>query len=660
MDDLFSVSTTQSKDKKLRDEMDFRKNNSFQGEDLFSKNSNKNKKNKKENKGKNKEKNNIIKITIVFSIILILFVLGVIYIFNKNRVLPAKPFILEIFKKADITKPLNLENYIGITNSMNNKSYEVVSSGKMDPKFLNEDKKEEKNDSNANTEAKKDEEDKLKIRDFEFVLNGAVNNGEKKSNTIKTSLLWDKTSVSSFTTLENDDLILIDAPEYFKEKIGINKANIDKIIKNDTGLVETYKDLLNSKDNNIFEELSLLLDAIQKSVVSTVESLNESNFTVEKNVSTTYKNEKMLADNYTMHLNNISLNLIFENIKKDVETSMKIDSSRYKVLNKNKDIVNNIIKTLKPEIGDQDKLDLVFYKLKSDIPMCEAILKSGGQETKIFRLEKNKDEKKDKKELNEEVTVIFGDTKIKVSLQKAKGRDNLNIDFETLKKDLKNIKPNDIKIQNPNIKETKTNTEEKPADITSSRNISKIEEINAHKYALFTSNEQNNEEGTEESSQKINEDKKVETNEVLEIKDKTIKNKNIDNILNAKEDEKIFFKISFKTPENTNASNMEININVYSNIIDLDLNTVVTFKEGIVIDMFEGDRIFLDELEDSERKAMIDNLIKPTIISITAKKLDDIAKQKKSIENSNKDVDQRPTVTENISSEEMPEEEMEN
>lgn len=674
MDDLFSVSTTHTKDKKKSfNKENFKNNNvgNFPEGDLFLKNDNF----KKKQKEKKKEGRKTLNIFSIAAVLLIVFVIGIIYVFSKNTKKPAKAYILEYFKKIDLNKTFNLESYSSLTNSLNTKSYEVLSSGKIDPKFLkaNEEKDKEKQDE-KNIKA----EDKLKIKDFDFVFKGAVNNkGDNKSNTIETSLLWDNTTVSSWNIMENNDLVLISAPEYFKEKIGINKANIDKIINKDSTIANSYKGLLNSKDENIFEELNLLLDVIKKSYISSLEKLTFQNFTVDKKISTTYKGQKTFADNYIVHLDKLTVNLIFENILKDIDTSFKIDSNRYKTFKNNQKLIENIIKRFKPEMEDTDKLDLVFYKIKSEVPMVESILKKKDEEIKIFRLE-NEVEEKNKKDVKRVITAIFGETKLKFNIDKSQNMEDLNIDFETLKKDLKNIKPNDIKIKNPNIKpntNSNPNTENKENNTQDITNVSFLNEDgivikSAKDTKFFTSNENNDtnkEENTESrvnestkenkekdknQSKKENENKKTNTEDVVESSEILNKPKNIEKIMNAKEDEKVFFKFNLKTPENTNASNMKISLNVYSNLADVNFDIKLTFKEEIIIDMMEGDRIFLDELEDSERKAMVDNLIKPTIISVTAKKLDNISKQKQSIQNSNKEINSSVAPTENVSGDE--------
>lgn len=670
MDDLFSVSTTHTKDKKKSfNKENFKNNNvgNFPEGDLFLKND---KPKKKEKKKEGRKTLNIFSIT---AVLLIVFVSGIIYVFSKNTKKPAKAYILEYFKKIDLNKTFNLESYSSLTNSLNTKSYEVLSSGKIDPKFLkaNEEKDKEKQDE-KNVKA----EDKLKIKDFDFVFKGAVNNkGDNKSNTIETSLLWDNTTVSSWNIMENNDLVLISAPEYFKEKIGINKANIDKIINKDSTIASSYKGLLNSKDENIFEELNLLLDVIKKSYISSLEKLTFQNFTVDKKISTTYKGQKTFADNYIVHLDKLTVNLIFENILKDIDTSFKIDSNRYKTFKNNQKLIENIIKRFKPEMEDTDKLDLVFYKIKSEVPMVEAILKKKDEEIKIFRLE-NELEEKNKKDVKRVITAIFGETKLKFNIDKSQDMEDLNIDFETLKKDLKNIKPNDIKIKNPNIKpntNSNPNTENKENNTQDITNVSFLNEDgivikSAKDTKFFTSNENNDtnkaentesrvnestkEKEKKEEKQNQNENEKTNREDVIESSEILNKPKNIEKIMNAKEDEKVFFKFNLKTPENTNASNMKISLNVYSNLVDVNFDIKLTFKEEIIIDMLEGDRIFLDELEDSERKAMVDNLIKPTIISVTAKKLDNISKQKQSIQNSNKEINSSIAPTENVSGDE--------
>lgn len=660
MDDLFSVSTTHTKDKKKSfNNGNFKNKNmgNFPEGDLFLKND-KIKKKKKENKKEGRKTLNIFSIA---AVLLIVFVSGIIYIFSKNTKKPAKSYILEYFKKVDLNKAFNLESYSSLNNSFNTKSYELLSSGKIDPKFLkaNDEKDKEKQDEkNAKVE------DKLKIKDFDFVFKGAVNNkGDNKSNTIETSLLWDNTTVSSWNIMENNDLVLISAPEYFKEKIGINKANINKIIDTDSTIAESYKSLLNSKDENFFEELNLLLDVIKKSYISSLEKLSFQNFTVDKKISTTYKGEKTFADNYVVHLDKLTVNLIFENILKDIDTSFKIDSNRYKIFKNNQTIIENIIKRFKPEMEDTDKLDLVFYKIKSEVPMVEAILKKKDEEIKIFRLE-NEVEEKNKKEVKRAITAIFGETKLKFTIDKLQDTEDLNIDFETLKKDLKNIKPNDIKIKNPNIKpntNSNPNTENKENNNTDITNVSFLNENgivikSAKDIKFFTSNQNNDTNKIENTENKETKNKDIlersNSEDVIENNENLNKPKNIEKIMNAKEDEKVFFKFNLKTPENTNASNMKISLNVYSNLIDVNFDIKLTFKEEIIIDIMEGDRIFLDELEDSERKAMVDNLIKPTIISVTAKKLDNISKQKQSIQNANKEINRSVAPTENVSGDE--------
>lgn len=675
MDDLFSVSTTHTKDKKKSfNNGNFKNKNmgNFPEGDLFLKND-KLKKKKKENKKEGRKTLNIFAIAIL---LILVFVVGIIYIFSKNTKKPAKAYILEYFKKIDLNKAFNLESYSSLTNSFNTKSYEVLSSGKIDPKFLNANEGKDKEKEKQNEKSAKSE-DKLKIKDFDFVFKGAVNNkGDNKSNTIETSLLWDNTTVSSWNIMENNDLVLISAPEYFKEKIGINKANLNKILDKDSAIADSYKSLLNSKDENFFEELNLLLDVIKKSYISSLEKLNFQNFTVDKKISTTYKGQKTFADNYIVHLDKLTVNLIFENILKDIDTSFKIDSNRYKIFKNNQKLIENVIKRFKPEMEDTDKLDLVFYKIKSEVPMVEAILKKKDEEIKIFRLE-NEVEEKNKKEVKRVITAIFGETKLKFTIDKSQDTEDLNIDFETLKKDLKNIKPNDIKIKNPNIKPNtnsnpNSNTENNNTDIT---NVSFLNEngivIKSAKDTKFFTSNQNNDTNREENTEsrvnestkenkekdkkqnkKQNENEKTNTEDVIESRELLNKPKNIEKIMNAKEDEKVFFKFNLKTPENTNASNMKISLNVYSNLIDVNFDIKLTFKEEIIIDMMEGDRIFLDELEDSERKAMIDNLIKPTIISVTAKKLDNISKQKQSIQNANKEINSSVAPTENVSGDE--------
>lgn len=555
--------------------------------DLYlEKNLERNKRIQSKNTSKNK---NTTVVGLAFIALLVLAFLGYKTFLEKPK--SAKPYIIQAIKNQDLLKDFNIEGYKILTNNLNNKSYEITSTGKMDPKFLKKDK----------DKADKKDEDKINIKDFDVVFKGAVNNKEgSKSSLIETNIIWDKTSVTSWQIFENKDILLIEAPEYFKEMIGINKDNIDKVITNKSEIGKLYKSAIKRNDENIFEEVSMLNEVVNKSLTSSLEKILPQNFSVEKRISTTYKGEKQFADNYKLVLDKISLEVIFETLLKDVDTAFQIDASRYKIFSKNKKEIEAIIKKLKPNIEDTDKIEITMYKIKNNVPKIDIVLKSRNEDRKIFQLEINK---KDKKDANKELILIFGNTKMKIGETKEKDQNNLVIDFETLKSNITDIKPNEIKIEgeNENNKnQDKRNNEIR--DITVSR---------ASKHDLMT----------QSGETKINHNDLIETLQ----KDKP---KDIKNIMNAKDNDKIVLKFEFKTPSNPNATNIKIDVSIFSNILDIYLENRLVFKEGIVIDMMSGDRIFLDSLKDAERTKMFKNIIEPTIVSVTARKLDEINRKK--------------------------------
>ena len=555
--------------------------------DLYlEKNLERNKRIQSKNTSKNK---NTIVVGLAFIALLVLAFLGYKTFLEKPK--SAKPYIIQAIKNQDLLKDFNIEGYKILTNNLNNKSYEITSTGKMDPKFLKKDK----------DKADKKDEDKINIKDFDVVFKGAVNNKEgSKSSLIETNIIWDKTSVTSWQIFENKDILLIEAPEYFKEMIGINKENIDKVITNKSEIGKLYKSAIKRNDENIFEEVSMLNEVVNKSLTSSLEKILPQNFSVEKRISTTYKGEKQFADNYKLVLDKISLEVIFETLLKDVDTAFQIDASRYKIFSKNKKEIEAIIKKLKPNIEDTDKIEITMYKIKNNVPKIDIVLKSRNEDRKIFQLEINK---KDKKDANKELILIFGNTKMKIEETKEKDQNNLVIDFETLKSNITDIKPNEIKIEGEN--ENKNNQEKRNNEIRD------ITVSMASKHDLMTQN----------GETKINHNDLIETLQ----KDKP---KDIKNIMNAKDNDKIVLKFEFKTPSNPNATNIKIDVSIFSNILDIYLENRLVFKEGIVIDMMSGDRIFLDSLKDAERTKMFKNIIEPTIVSVTARKLDEINRKK--------------------------------
>lgn len=555
--------------------------------DLYlEKNLERNKRIQSKNTSKNK---NTIVVGLAFIALLVLTFWGYKTFLEKPK--SAKPYIIQAIKNQDLLKDFNIEGYKILTNNLNNKSYEITSTGKMDPKFLKKDK----------DKADKKDEDKINIKDFDVVFKGAVNNKEgSKSSLIETNIIWDKTSVTSWQIFENKDILLIEAPEYFKEMIGINKENIDKVITNKSEIGKLYKSAIKRNDENIFEEVSMLNEVVNKSLTSSLEKILPQNFSAEKRISTTYKGEKQFADNYKLVLDKISLEVIFETLLKDVDTAFQIDASRYKIFSKNKKEIEAIIKKLKPNIEDTDKIEITMYKIKNNVPKIDIVLKSRNEDRKIFQLEINK---KDKKDANKELILIFGNTKMKIEETKEKDQNNLVIDFETLKSNITDIKPNEIKIEGEN--ENNKNQEKRNneiRDITVSR---------ASKHDLMT----------QSGKTKINHNELIETLQ----KDKP---KDIKNIMNAKDNDKIVLKFEFKTPSNPNATNIKIDVSIFSNILDIYLENRLVFKEGIVIDMMSGDRIFLDSLKEAERTKMFKNIIEPTIVSVTARKLDEINRKK--------------------------------
>lgn len=556
--------------------------------DLYlEKNLERNKRIQSKNTSKNK---NTIVVGLAFIALLVLTFLGYKTFLEKPK--SAKPYIIQAIKNQDLLKDFNIEGYKILTNNLNNKSYEITSTGKMDPKFLKKDK----------DKADKKDEDKINIKDFDVVFKGAVNNKEgSKSSLIETNIIWDKTSVTSWQIFENKDILLIEAPEYFKEMIGINKENIDKVITNKSEIGKLYKSAIKRNDENIFEEVSMLNEVVNKSLTSSLEKILPQNFSVEKRISTTYKGEKQFADNYKLVLDKISLEVIFETLLKDVDTAFQIDASRYKIFSKNKKEIEVIIKKLKPNIEDTDKIEITMYKIKNNVPKIDIVLKSRNEDRKIFQLEINK---KDKKDANKELILIFGNTKMKIEETKEKDQNSLVIDFETLKSNITDIKPNEIKIEGEN--ENNKNNQEKR-----NNEIRDITVSMASKHDLMTQN----------GETKINHNDLIETLQ----KDKP---KDIKNIMNAKDNDKIVLKFEFKTPSNPNATNIKIDVSIFSNILDIYLENRLVFKEGIVIDMMSGDRIFLDNLKDAERTKMFKNIIEPTIVSVTARKLDEINRKK--------------------------------
>lgn len=511
----------------------------------------------------------------------------------------AKPYILQALKNQDMLKGFNIEGYKILTNNLNNKSYEIVSTGKINPKFLDKKQNEgEKENIDNNVESQKElDDDKIKIKDFDVVFKGAVNNkGDNKSSLIETNIIWDKTSVTSWSVFENKDILLLDAPEYFKEMIGINKENIDKVIKKNSEIGKLYKSAIKRNDENIFEEMVMLNEVINKSLITSLEKILPQNFSVDKKVSTTYKDEKQFADNYKLRLDKISLEVIFETLLKDIDTAFQIDASRYKIFNRNKKEIENLIKKLKPNIEDTDKIEITMYKIKNSIPKVDVVLKGKDEDRKIFQLEINKTDKKDAKK---ELIAIFGNTKMRIEETKEKDQNNLVIDFETLKSNITEIKPNEIKIENE--QENKENNNNQVTDITVSKNISK--------HNLLSQNQE------------------IKHQDLVEPL-KRNKPKDIKDIMNAKEDEKFILKFEFKTPANPNATNIRLDLNVFSSIFDIYLENKLVFKEGIVIDMMNGDRIFLDAMQDEERTKLYKNIIEPTIVSVTARKLDEINRKK--------------------------------
>lgn len=555
--------------------------------DLYlEKNLERNKRIQSKNTSKNK---NTAVVGLAFIALLVLAFWGYKTFLEKPK--SAKPYIIQAIKNQDLLKDFNIEGYKILTNNLNNKSYEITSTGKMDPKFLKKDK----------DKADKKDEDKINIKDFDVVFKGAVNNKEgSKSSLIETNIIWDKTSVTSWQIFENKDILLIEAPEYFKEMIGINKENIDKVITNKSEIGKLYKSAIKRNDENIFEEVSMLNEVVNKSLTSSLEKILPQNFSVEKRISTTYKGEKQFADNYKLVLDKISLEVIFETLLKDVDTAFQIDASRYKIFSKNKKEIEAIIKKLKPNIEDTDKIEITMYKIKNNVPKIDIVLKSRNEDRKIFQLEINK---KDKKDANKELILIFGNTKMKIEETKEKDQNNLVIDFETLKSNITDIKPNEIKIEGEN--ENNKNQEKRNNEIRD------ITVSMASKHDLMTQN----------GETKINHNDLIETLQ----KDKP---KDIKNIMNAKDNDKIVLKFEFKTPSNPNATNIKIDVSIFSNILDIYLENRLVFKEGIVIDMMSGDRIFLDSLKDAERTKMFKNIIEPTIVSVTARKLDEINRKK--------------------------------
>lgn len=555
--------------------------------DLYlEKNLERNKRIQSKNTSKNK---NTIVVGLAFIALLVLTFWGYKTFLEKPK--SAKPYIIQAIKNQDLLKDFNIEGYKILTNNLNNKSYEITSTGKMDPKFLKKDK----------DKADKKDEDKINIKDFDVVFKGAVNNKEgSKSSLIETNIIWDKTSVTSWQIFENKDILLIEAPEYFKEMIGINKENIDKVITNKSEIGKLYKSAIKRNDENIFEEVSMLNEVVNKSLTSSLEKILPQNFSVEKRISTTYKGEKQFADNYKLVLDKISLEVIFETLLKDVDTAFQIDASRYKIFSKNKKEIEAIIKKLKPNIEDTDKIEITMYKIKNNVPKIDIVLKSRNEDRKIFQLEINK---KDKKDANKELILIFGNTKMKIEETKEKDQTNLVIDFETLKSNITDIKPNEIKIEGEN--ENNKNQEKRNNEIRD------ITVSMASKHDLMT----------QSGETKINHNDLIETLQ----KDKP---KDIKNIMNAKDNDKIVLKFEFKTPSNPNATNIKIDVSIFSNILDIYLENRLVFKEGIVIDMMSGDRIFLDSLKDAERTKMFKNIIEPTIVSVTARKLDEINRKK--------------------------------
>lgn len=627
MDDLFSVSTSETKKKEekgnIKNDINNKKNNSFnKREDIFSNDFNFENKNQKIKKNKKKKNINI------YFIVFIMFVLlsaAIYFTFIKKRSFSAKEYILESIKKADFSKNLRLEDFKNFTNKLNSKAYEITSSGKIDPKFMTKDKDEEK--EGKDKKQKNKTEDKLKIKDLDFVFKGSVNNKEdNKESLINTNIIWNKTNITSWNIYENKDIILIEAPEYFKEMISIKKDSLDKIFTSDSSILETYKNINMSQDENIFEEMIMIKEDIKKSFLKSLENMSKQNFKVEKKIPTTYREEKVNSDNYKIVLDNISLNVIMDNILKDVDTALKVDASRYKILGKNEASLKNLIKKLKPEMRDTDKLEIVFYKIKGNVPKIEISIKPiQGNSTKIFQMEIKEEKKKD----FFEIISIFGKTKMKVTKEKERERYKYNVDFETLKNNITNIKPNEIKIENEKTKEKNKDNENGNVSNISKSNIKKIDFLSQ----VEENTENTNEENKENKENKENPNKNnINEENVVEEK----KTEGIDNIINAKEEDKVFFKFEFSIPENIYANNMRLDTNIYSNMLDLNLAINVEFKEILEMEMMQGERIELDKMSSSARKAMYKNLIEPTIVSVTAKKLDEISKQKQAIENSNK------------------------
>ncbi len=425
----------------------------------------------------------------------------------------------------------------------------------------------------------------LYAEDFNYAYTNKVDNVNNMSELLF-KVNHKNQEIFRIQNFENRDEILLYFDDIFIETLGIKKDKIKEVmttLETSNKYNLAFNDIVNMKNQNIFDEVILIQENINKSIDRFLKELHESKFTVEQNISTLYGNKKVNADNFILNIEGVQLEQLYRYIHENLETSIALDKNRFKLVNNNKDKMYEILKLFKFKYQVNDKFGIKAYRIKNKLQKIEIEKEEFNTKNKsiVAEIEINEDKQ------NKQIKAIIEETKINFKITENANDINLEFESEMPKSKLASLLA-------------------KEANVETVNNVNQI-------------------------NQNINNDVKAE---ITDIQNDAKKN-TMQSLV-----EKEILKINYQIPKNVYASNMNTNLEIACYMFQLKLKTNIKFvNEGNINIKFPEKIIYLDPTtkeKQTEIKNLYTGTIEPVFMKYIADKIIEIKKDNNI--NNNKEV----------------------
>lgn len=558
-----------------------------------------------------------IGVIIVLVIIAILGIAAYFIFFNKPK--NNKEKVLGVFKTANILEIFNIKREERFLENLNKKSFEYSGKAKIDDTNLWKYLKEKTGKANILDTKENKEKKNVTIKDMKISFNGKRDNVNKSSKS-HVDLKYEDTLITNWETYENKDLHFIRAKDFFKEDIGYlkEKGGLYKNVSKKSVLQKNVDSFLNSGEGNFIKEFQILRDDMKKTFLRVLDEIPENMYEVERNVKTLLDEKNIRVSNFSVKFDKIALDKLFRNIKEDVNLRFGIDANKFTSINKEKFL--NSLERYKPVLQYDEVLKVTIYGIKKNVYQVKIEIEKENSPVKVLAEIYISSDKQD----NATLIIQMGESKFKLVKDEQHGNIEYLVELQIEKNKLNLFFNNEIDIQDA----SKKNNENKK-DNTKKEQKKDDTKINITDNILSKNNVvingENNKFLVGENVSNI----KIE-NTTSEIKGKQTEKKEIDekqknDILKKEKNENIFeLKAKFTFPKNVDSSNLDISLDVYSNIISFITDFNLKFVENLNIDIDTNNIFYIDKLKEEERKNLVNNVIIKEILKVTAKKIDEI------------------------------------